>query len=119
MRPAHSKLWRDRVEAHRVAGDPRWGCTGAFQFDHLRVIASEGEDWDHVSVSTETRTPTWDEMEFIRGLFFGDEETVMQLSVPRSEHINNHPHCLHLWRPQKATIPRPPGILVGIPFATA
>lgn len=79
----------------------------------LTVIASDGEGWDHVSVSTRTRCPTYDEMEFIRGLFFRDDETVMQLHVPRSDHVNCHPYCLHLWRPQDAEIPRPPAIFVG------
>jgi hypothetical protein len=54
-------------------------------------------------------------MQHVRDLFFRDDETVMQLHVPRVDHINQHPYCLHLWRPQRADIPRPPGILVGIP----
>lgn len=74
----------------------------------LNVIASNGGGWDHVSVSTRDRCPTWEEMEYVRGLFFRPTETVMQLSVPRGKHINIHPHCLHLWRPQQCEIPLPP-----------
>jgi hypothetical protein len=81
----------------------------------LRAIASDGLGWEHVSVSTETRCPTWDEMEFIRELFWRDDETVMQLSVPRADHINQHPYCLHWWRPIGLDIPRPDAILVGVP----
>lgn len=81
----------------------------------LKVIASNGLDWDHVSVALSHRCPTWEEMEHVRELFFRDDETVMQLSVPRTEHINQHPYCLHWWRPQAATIPRPEVILVGEP----
>ena len=79
----------------------------------ITVIASNGAGWDHVSVSIRNRCPTWEEMEFVRGLFFRDDETVMQLSVPRSAHISLHPFCLHLWRPQDGEIPRPPDELVG------
>jgi len=38
----------------------------------------------------------------------------MQLHPPRSKWINNHPYCLHLWRPTKQEIPLPPEIAVGI-----
>jgi hypothetical protein len=79
----------------------------------LRVIASSGEGWDHVSVSRAERTPTWEEMEFIKRKFFADHETAMQLHVPPGEHVNCHPHCLHLWRPHDVEIPRPPAIMVG------
>ena len=79
----------------------------------MRVIASNGLEWDHVSVSRRNRTPNWAEMAQIKDLFFHDDETVMQLHVPASDHINDHPHCLHLWRPHKMAIPRPPACLVG------
>ena len=79
----------------------------------LTIVASQGDDWDHVSVSRTNRCPNWPEMEFVRSLFFEDNETVMQLHVPKTEHINVHPNCLHLWRPQKQDIPRPPGWMVA------
>ena len=80
----------------------------------IAVVASSGEGWDHVSVSRSNRCPNWPEMEFIAGLFFKDDETAMQLHVPTSDHINNHPYCLHWWRPHGAPIPRPDAIMVGI-----
>ena len=79
----------------------------------LKVIASDGEGWDHVSVSLPNRTPTYEEMDFVRQLFFRDDEAVMQLHVPLSDHVNFHRFCLHLWRPQSVEIPRPPAHLVG------
>ena len=79
----------------------------------LGVVASSGEDWDHVSVSRSNRCPNWQEMEHVKRLFFKDDETAMQLHVPPDDHINCHPHCLHLWRPHKLEIPRPPGWMVG------
>lgn len=79
----------------------------------LRIIASSGEGWDHVSVSRRNRCPNWPEMEHVKRLFFRDEETAMQLHVPPAEHVNYHPYCLHLWRPTNREIPRPPAIFVG------
>jgi hypothetical protein len=83
----------------------------------LRIIASSGEDdgieWEHVSVSLPNRCPNWPEMCFVKELFWDDEETVMQLHPPKSEWVNNHSFCLHLWRPRGHEIPRPPSITVG------
>jgi hypothetical protein len=79
----------------------------------MKVMASSDYDWDHVSVSRPNRCPNWTEMEHVRHLFFKDDETVMQLHVPVVDHISVHPNCLHMWRPQKQEIPRPPSILVA------
>lgn len=79
------------------------------------VIASSEGGWDHVSVSRRNRCPNWAEMEHVKRLFFREDETAMQLHVPPGDHINCHPYCLHLWRPQNAEIPRPPAIFVGLP----
>lgn len=93
----------ERVESFRVSGPPRIRY-GAFAIPNgglrLRVIVSAGGGWDHVSVSLPTRCPTWEEMSYVKKLFFHPDETVMQLHVPEQQHINCHPHCLHLWRPQ-------------------
>lgn len=78
----------------------------------LKVVASHGLGWDHVSVSTPHRTPTWDEMEHVKRLFFHDDEWAFQLHVPAAEHINLHPYTLHLWRPQVLPIPLPDPLLV-------
>jgi hypothetical protein len=49
----------------------------------------------------------------IKALFWDEEEAVMQLHPPRSDYVNVHHFCLHLWRPTETTIPLPPSILVG------
>jgi len=97
-------------------GDHKWGAflvpsiaTG----EPLKVLASVGMGWDHVSVSCQKRCPSWEEMEQVKRLFFRDSETAMQLHVPPADHINFHPYCLHLWRPLCRNIPRPPAALVG------
>jgi len=79
----------------------------------LAVQCSDGCGWDHVSVSLSSRCPVWDEMCFIKNLFFDAEETVMQLHPAKSQYKNCHPYCLHLWRPQKGNIPLPDSIFVA------
>jgi hypothetical protein len=78
----------------------------------LRVIAANGEGWDHVSVSLEKRAPNWREMSLIHRMFFRDDEVAMQLHVPPKDHINVHPNVLHIWRPHDQAIPLPPKIFV-------
>jgi hypothetical protein len=85
-----------------------------FRGRDLRIVASHGMGWDHVSVSLANRCPNWEEMCFVKSIFFDDEEAVMQLHPPQSKWISNHPFCLHLWRPQSADIPLPPEIMVGV-----
>ena len=80
----------------------------------LRVVASAVYGWDHVSVSHNKRCPNWREMSRIKGLFFEPHECAMQLHVPDADHVNNHPFCLHLWRPHEVEIPRPPAAFVGV-----
>lgn len=86
---------------------------------NLCVIASSGDeaagaDWEHVSVSLPSRLPNWPEMCFIKCLFWDPEDVVMQLHLAQSKWINNHPYCLHMWRPLKEIIPLPPAATVGI-----
>lgn len=79
----------------------------------LRVIASNGDGWDHVSVSLSNRCPRWQEMEFIKRTFFLPDEVAMQLHVRPDDHISHHPFCLHLWRPHVGAIPLPPSAMVA------
>ena len=81
----------------------------------LKVLCSplgKGE-WDHVSVSTHFRCPTWEEMNFIKDLFFSENDTVVQFHPKKSEYVNNHKYCLHLWK-HKEGHELPPSFLVGI-----
>jgi hypothetical protein len=72
-----------------------------------------GRPWEHVSVSARTRCPTWSEMCWVKELFWGDEECVIQFHPPRSTYVDFHPFVLHLWRPVGVEIPRPPTECVG------
>jgi hypothetical protein len=74
----------------------------------LTVICGVGEGWDHVSVSLRHRCPTWEEINWIRNLFFEKEETVIQIHPPHSKYVNVGEYVLHLWRPWDIDIPLPP-----------
>lgn len=98
------------------------GFNGMFRFivnGHLvRCIASDGAGWKHVSVSLEgeSKPPTWAVMCRIKDLFWNDEDWVVQFHPAKSEYVNHHPGCLHLWEytgggPFK--MPTPNSLLVG------
>jgi len=116
---SHLEKWRVVAQSDPWATD-KGDRFGAFIIPkatgQLRMLASEGDEevpWEHVSVSLADRCPTWAEMSYVKSLFWGPDETVMQLHVPDAEHKNHHPYCLHLWRPTNAEIPRPPNYAVA------
>lgn len=69
-----------------------------FRGRNLRVIADNIQNFEHVSVSLPNRNPNWDEMCFVKDLFWDDEEMCMQLHPKKSEYVNFHQHCLHIWK---------------------
>lgn len=79
----------------------------------LRMISGAGEGWEHVSVSLEHRCPTWEEMCWVKDLFWSDDECVIQFHPPKAEYVNCHPYCLHLWKQIDSEQPRPPMDHVG------
>ena len=76
------------------------------------VIWSWGDGWDHVSMSYKDRVPTWDEMCKLKDLFFLPEETCVEYHPAKSQYVNIHPYCLHIWRRQDDYMPRPPMYMV-------
>ena len=111
-------------EIHRITTGPYVTIdldrnNGAFQFtinnQHIFCIASDVAGWEHVSVSLKNRCPTWAEMCAVKAKFWDEEDCVVQYHPPRSELVNNHSFCLHLWRPNAGqSIAVPSNILVGI-----
>lgn len=80
----------------------------------LHFIFSSGCGFEHLSVSTPVRTPTWDEMCKMKEIFWRDDEVCMQLHPKKEEYVNNHNYCLHIWKPIDKEIPMPPSVMVGI-----
>jgi hypothetical protein len=116
-----SRLEDGRVRHGAWRSDPTYGLRGAFSVTGPKgatlTIISSGTDvefgWEHVSISLEHRNPNWDEMCFVKDLFWRDDECVVQFHPPKADYVNHHPHCLHLWRPMFTAMPTPPAILVG------
>lgn len=77
----------------------------------FRVIATNTFPWEHVSVTPSNQQrkscPTWDEMCEIKDMFFEDEEQVVQFHPKKSEYVNIHPYCLHLWRKMNGRLNEP------------
>lgn len=74
----------------------------------FKIIATDGDGWEHVSISLPDRCPLWKEMCALKDLFWDEDDVVMQLHPAKSEHVNVHAFCLHLWRPTEVPIPTPP-----------
>lgn len=109
-----------RLKSGLMKSDSSFGNFGAFEIPFesrdLAVVASAGMppyNWEHVSVSLENRCPNWREMCFIKNLFWDDEDVVIQYHPKKSDYVNVHNYCLHLWRPTKEKLPIPPKELVG------
>lgn len=112
------KMEACRVHSGPLASDASYGANEAFRVrcpnhGELAILISDGEGGEHVSVSTKSRHPVWEEMEWVKRQFWEASDTMMQLHVPVAAHINCHPFCLYLWRPVKGKLPRPEGWLVG------
>lgn len=96
------------VDWKTAAGNPRR--------DAVIIVCSDGEGWEHVSVSLRFHpetTPKWELMCAVKDLFWNPEEVVMQLHPRTSEYVNRHWGCLHLWKPSQGEIPTPPKHFVG------
>lgn len=111
--------------SHALASNKWFGNNGAFVIPHPKIekyfistIASDGMNWEHVSVSIFStirkveRCPTWEEMCFVKNLFWDGNDAVIQFHPPESEYINNHDYCLHLWRPINQAVPLPEKIMI-------
>jgi hypothetical protein len=107
-----------RVRTGILGSDDSEGNNGCFKIPfrsyEFTVIASDGEGWEHVSVSLKNRIPNWEEMCFIKDLFWDENDVVVQFHPAKKDYVNNHSNCLHMWKPTGKQIETPPAILVGV-----
>ena len=109
-----------RIENYRENDNPigpsppgaNWGWfTIDRHYGRLEVMSSgsgQEDGWEHVSVSLSSRTPTWDEMCYVKNLFWREDETVIQFHPKKSKYANRSPFCLHLWRKEGQEHELPP-----------
>lgn len=117
---------KHRVKKGKYGSDSSIGNNGLFQFSsqypgsqgvvYFNCIVSDGEDWEHVSVTCRNkgRCPTWEEMCFIKDTFWDKDDWVIQYHPEESEYVSYHDTCLHLWKPINQKIPTPPRYMVGL-----
>lgn len=112
---------RFRIRVGFMASDDSYGVNGSYLFPNpftkngkpvIRVIASDGQGWEHVSVSLEFRCPIWEEMCWVKNLFWDETETVIQFHPAKKFYKNIHPFCLHLWRRSGENFELPEQLLV-------
>jgi len=127
----HEHLNQFRLKSGPMESTDNEGLMGCFLIPtekpsrKLWVISSgvcELSGWEHVSAHVNERTskkrvrlstPTWDEMCFLKSMFWDDKECVIQFHPSKSEYVNCHEHTLHLWKPINQEFPIPNKILVG------
>jgi hypothetical protein len=105
-----------RITQGRLQSDSTYGNNGAFNIeDKFFCVASDGDNWEHVSVSLmkEKRCPTWEEMCYIKSLFWSEDDCVIQYHPSKENYVNVHNYCLHLWKPISGSIPTPPSYMIG------
>jgi hypothetical protein len=111
-----------RLRNHPSLGsDDSIGNNGFFVIPHFKISdyiiacqSSDGEGWEHVSASVRHtkrephRCPNWEEMCFIKDLFWDEHDSVVQFHPKKSEYVNIHPYVLHLWKPTTMEVILPP-----------
>lgn len=103
--------------------DASYGNNGRFsiksKYGKNRILyliqASDGEGWEHVSVSLplNKRCPTWEEMCFIKDMFWSPEDVVIQYHPAKKDYVSHVSNCLHLWKPTGQDIPTPNSMFIG------
>ena len=67
------------------------------------LIGKEGNSvkrW-HMSISHNSRYPTWDEIKQARYALLPRDRGFAMLLPPQDEYVNVHPNCFHLWEYKK------------------
>jgi len=77
----NSRLWIGHIGKH----------------NRISVIASIDGGAMHVSIAHSQRYPTWDEILAVRSWAFPEETEVVMVLARRSEYVNVHNNCFHLW----------------------
>jgi len=73
----------------------------AYAKGDLRIWVTRDAYWTgevrwHLSISTNHRYPTWEEIRDARYALLPDNITMGMLLPPKREYVNVHPNCFHL-----------------------
>ena len=94
MRISETRPRPDLVQFCRMAGSdvPRQYETST----GLSVLITKDFGLEHMSVSHQSRYPTWDELKHLRYKLLPDAKTFAILFPPAAQYVNVHPNCFHL-----------------------
>lgn len=99
------------LNLRKVFGREDWLPPEPFGPDGWRMVARDYErsvivssfDWEdgveytHASITGNHGTPPYEDLALLHEAVWGTEGYAYQMFVPRSSHVNIHPHALHLW----------------------
>jgi len=93
---------RKIVPGFRLTRKLEDGCSYYSDSRGIVVIQSaskelDGKLWLHTSYSRKNRIPTYQDTQFIKKHFIGDDKKAISVYPKKSEHVNIMPYCLHLW----------------------
>lgn len=69
-----------------------------YNYGSCRVIVGQEPAGWHLSISHHRRLPTWEEVREARYHFVPDEITMAMILPPKSQYVNMHRWCFHLWQ---------------------
>lgn len=78
----------------------------------IAVQADAQTEWEHISCSLRNRAPTWDEMCYLKNLFWHENEMCVQYHPAQYDYVNMAKNCLHIWK-FTGEMPKPPTEYVG------
>lgn len=91
----------DRIGLFRKQEERLDGASYRSDIEGLFVISSEeihdGQTWQHVSMSRQSRMPNYDDLTKVKRLFIGDDRKAIMVFPEADKHVNIHPFCLHLY----------------------
>lgn len=74
---------------------------GSYHYGECSVIVSNDAGRWHLSIAHSSRYPTMDEIRDARYMFIDDNLHMAMIYPPRSEYVNIHNNCFHLWEIEK------------------
>lgn len=101
---------KHRIIKGKLASDSSIGNNGAFSIFakrfpvNLHITASDKNGFEHVTVAVSDKrkkgnqSPTWEEMQYVKTIFWDDFDTVIQYHPWKNDYINGQKNRLHLWR---------------------
>ena len=99
------------IEKHRLKGNPDYPAgdkgtmQGSFYFEeeHLLVVVKSINKWESCEVAVcgfiaggieyATRCPTWNEMCFVKDMFWSEDEVCIQYHPDKKNYMGNVPGC--------------------------